>query len=476
MTFHDLTPSYTGAPVWPQVRLGGQPRAATFQCRRIDPAAAPAVFSNLPTVLALSYNSLGFAATQTSALGNLVRLAGTPRVADHAEVVMVTWATAEKYPALAAADPSGYRHPVTATLYEIKTSSDGAVTLLPLEQSTVQVQIPWRPAKLPNGDRYPYNGYAVKVLVPFSGKVSVPAECLIAIGFDTQNSGASPLPVNGPYNELNLALGTAAPKVGADVSSDEVFWVKTGQWHYPAKNWGGFGSPLLSLGTRAIPLPSPELTSEAPLHAGTYHVEATVAPEGTVAGAVMTLAKKALSLETAGLTKSIADVDPFITVTNPSPGLEVAIRYGGSPQPPTKPGHYPFTIAVTDPNHTGSLAGDFHLTGLSYAQWSEREIRPGESTDPTADAPPDWLAYAVGGTPGQASQPLRLDATPGGMQVSFTQRREMPELRLRLESSTDLANWQPVATLSVEADDFWETSSATSGEASAYFRLRADVE
>lgn len=90
VSFRDLAATYSGTPLWPQVMVAGQPRAATFQCRPIDPAAAPAVFSNLPTVLARSYNSLGFAANQTSALGNLVRLSGTARVADHAEVVMVT--------------------------------------------------------------------------------------------------------------------------------------------------------------------------------------------------------------------------------------------------------------------------------------------------------------------------------------------------------------------------------------------------
>lgn len=478
VSFRDLTPVYSGSPLWPQVMVAGQPRAATFQCRKIDPVAAPAVFSNLPTVLGLSYQSLGFAANQTSALGNLVRLSGTARVADHVEVVMVTWATAAKYPDLAATDSTGYRHPVTATLYEIKTSVTGAVTLLQLEQSTVQIHVPWRPAALPDGKPYPHNGYAFQPPIPFSAEVRVPEQCLIAISFNTQNSGESPLGVAGPYNELNLALGTSAPKIGTDVNADEVFWIKNGQWFYPARNWGGFGSPILKLGTRAAAPLQPLLTPDAPLHAATYHIEATIAPEGAVAGAVMTVAKKAILLETAGLTKSIADPDPFITVTNRSPGLAVSIHYGDSSTRPEKPGNHPFTATITDPDHTGSLSGVFRLTGLTYAQWQQLEAPQAGagSEDPDSDGQANWLEYAVGGDPAKSSQPLRLDPIPGGIRIGFMKRREMPDIRVSLESSMDLTTWLPVDAVTAATDDFWESVSATSTLPSAYFRLKADVE
>ena len=367
---------------------------------------------------------------------------------------------------------------MTATLYEIKTSVTGVVTLLQLEQSTVQIHVPWRPATLPDGTRYPHNGYAFQALIPFSAGVRVPEQCLIAISFNTQNSGESPLGVAGPYNELNLGLGTSAPKIGTDVNADEVFWIKNGQWFYPARNWGGFGSPMLKLGTRAaVPL-QPLLRPDAPLHAATYHIEATVAPEGEVAGAVMTVAKKSIQLETAGLTKSIADPDPFITVTNQSPGLAVSIQYGDSSTRPGKPGSYPFTVAITDPDHTGSLSGVFHLTGLSYEQWQQLEAPQAGagSEDPDSDGQVNWLEYAVGGDPGQSSQPLRLDPTPGGLRIGFMKRREMPGIRVSLESSIDLTTWLPVDEVTAPSDDLWEAVSTTSTLPGAYFRLKAEVE
>lgn len=476
--FNSLTPVYSGGPLWPEVSVAGQERHASLQCREINPVAAPTVFSNLPTVLALSYSSFGFAANQTTALGNQVRLSGTARVADHAEVVMVTWATAAKYPELAASDSTGYRHPVTATLYEIQTSSSGAVTLLQLEQNTVQIHVPWRPVTLPDGKPYPYNGYAFQTAIPFSAAVRVSEQCLIAISFNTQSSGPSPLGIAGPYNELNLGLGTSAPKIGSDVSADEVFWIKNGQWFYPARSWGGYGSPMLSLGARAVAPTGAILTPDAPVHAGTYHIEATVVPEGMVAGAVMTVAKKNILLETSGVTKSIADPDPFLTVTTQSPGLAVSIHYEGSPARPSKPGTYPFTVGITDPNHTGSLSGVFRLTGLTYQQWQQLEgpQTGAGSEDPDSDGQANWLEYALGGDPEQSSPLLRLDPIPGGARARFMKRREMPDVRVALEYSADLTTWLPMDTATATVDDLWESVSATSVLPAAYFRVRADPE
>jgi hypothetical protein len=477
MTFSGIQQPYQGGVIRPQVLYDGKPREATFSCREIDPAVT--VFSNIPESLALSYGSYAFQAKLTSALGNLVNLEGTARVVDHVEVVMVTWAKAESYPALAGLDPTGYRHPVTATVYQLRTENDGTNSLIQLEQNTAWVQIPWRPTTLSNGNSYPYNGFAFKALIPMSAAVTVPENCLIAISYNTRSAGGNPLGVDGPYDELNLALSSTSPSVGLDLNADGVFRIKNGTWSYPATGWGGVGSPMLRLATRATPLPQPAVQATfEPIDAGNYQVRARISPENVEAETVLTIAKALVPLETAGLTRSIADPDPYITVTNQSPGLSVDITYGGLPTPPAKPGRYSFAITVTDRNHTGFLSGDFHLTGLTYEQWTRLEHQPaGEgSADPDSDGQVNWLEYASGGDPQQASQPLRLDTTTGGLRVSFMKRREMPAVRLSLEYSTDLSNWLPAATVTEEADDFWESVSATSALPSACFRLKADVE
>ena len=176
---------------------------------------------------------------------------------------------------LAALDPTGYRHPVTATIYQILTATDGTTSILQLEQNTAWIQIPWRPLTLSNGSQYPYNGFAFKALIPLSGAVTLPEKCLIAISFNTQSAGMQPLGAAGPYNELNLALSSSSPLVGLDVNPDAVFRIKNGVWYYPASNWGGIGSPMLRLASRATALPQPVLLSSfEPVHAGTYQVRA----------------------------------------------------------------------------------------------------------------------------------------------------------------------------------------------------------
>jgi len=478
LTFGSLEPVYDGGPRYPELRVAGLPRPAQFSGREILPAAASVVFSNkIPEILPLSYNSLGFSATATSALGNPVQLAGTARVADFVEVVMVTWATAAQYPALAALDPGGYRHPVSAAVYQLKTTA-GVTSLLPLDEGTVQVQIPWRPASQADGTPYPFNGFAFKALIPLSASVTVPGSCVIAISFNTQNAGAAPLGVSGPYNQLNLALSSVAPTIGVDPDPNSVFWIHNGIWYYPASNWGGYGAPMLRLSARATALPQPALAAAfQPLHAGTYHLRAKVVPENLEADAVLTIGKAPVLLETAGLTKSIADPDPFLRVINAIPGLATTISYGGSATPPGRPGVYPFSITVTDRDHSGSLAGNFHLTGMSFQQWSDQRFADAGagagSADPDGDGQANWLEYAVGGDPQQAAPALTLEKAAGGMKASFQERREMPGVRIALEFSQDLRTWQAAPTVRENRDDLWDSMRAQSTTPRGFFRLTA---
>jgi hypothetical protein len=474
LSFAETEAVYHGSPIRPRVMVDGVPQQAAWSSREIRPDEAPAVFSNrILDPLPLSYSSLGFAANSTSALGNLIELAGDERVADHAEVIMVTWAKAADYPALAAADASGYRHPISASIYELRTALDGTVTVHLVDEATAHVHIPWRPLTLPDGSPYPYNGYAFKALIPLNAAMTLPEQCIVAIAFDTQNHGTNPLKVSGPYNQLNLALTGALPVIGRDPDTDAVFWVQNGKWYYPARNWGGFGSPILRLSARATPRPAPLLDATAePVNAGVYQVRAEIPGTNLKADTVLSIAQAPVSFETAGLTRSIADPDPFITVVNASPGLEAAIRYDGSASVPVRPGRYPFTITATDRNHSGFLAGEFRLTGMTFQQWQQRQ--PGDPGG--GGGPPAWIAYATGTESPAAEQPLRLQATASGPTASFRRRREMPGVRLELEFSTYLSHWVTPATVVEPLDDLWETVTAAGGGtagSAGYFRLRA---
>lgn len=477
--FDNLNPTYDGTARYPIVSLDGVERTALFACRRINPDDSPPVFSNIPSTIALSYSSLSFAAQQTSELGNLVQAAGTGRVADYMEAVMVTWAPASKYPEWSARDPTGYRHPVSARIYQIRVGPNGENTLQILDESTVHVHIPWKPAVLPDGSAYPYNGYGFKVLIPFSARVGLPDSFLIAIGYNTQSSGISPIGDPGPYNELNLALSSTKPRIGVDPDPSSVLWGKGGKYYYPAVGWGGVGSPMFALAARPVALPTPVLTTGAtPVHAGIYHLNATLTSPSMEAGTVLCISKALARITAEGLKKSVTDPVGGPLITTVPPDLPVEITYNGSTTPPMIPGTHPFSVRVVAEDHQGSFGGNFVLTAERYGQWTERAL-PGLAAslvhgqaDPDSDGLPNWFEYATGSDPLKAeSGPIPVRSS-SGMKLSFSQRRGLDGINLVPEFSTNLQTWTPAESQSDNAGDFWETRSVSSSTIRGFFRFR----
>jgi hypothetical protein len=482
ISFNKLQQVYDGTARYPVVLLNGQPRAADYICREINQSSSPTIFSNIPQTLALSYISWPFSATKTSALGNLIIPAGTARVADHVEVVMVTWATAAQYPALAALDASGYRHPLTATLYNLQTSQNGTTTLSVLEQSTTQIQIPWRPATLPNGSPYPYNGYAFKALIPMSAGITVSQNCVIAIGFNTQSAGASPLGTPGPYNTLNLAWSSADPIVGTDPDKNAVFWETEGASYYPVNDLNGPGSPMLRLAARNTALTQPALLAATqPVNAGTYHVRARISPENFVANATLTIAQAPAQILLSGVTRSVGAPTTGASVTTVPSGLSASVTYAGSPLVPANLGRYTLAAQINERNYHGSITGEFHRTGLTYAEWHQQQfgsagnISGTGNSDPDSDGRPNLVEYAIGTNPRLADSPVEFSRESDQMKLLFRRRREMTAVTLSVESSSNLTNWQPVESTLELSEDLWETRAIRSSANHGFFRFRTNA-
>ena len=478
--FNWLESVYDGTVQPLQTSLAGEPLDAAFTGRRIDFSSTETTFSNIPDSLALSYQSWAFSAKKTSMLGNIVQLGGTARVADHVEAVLVTWATADKYPEQAAIDPGGYQHPITATLYQPVVNADGTLVGIDktLDRITATVRIPWRPTTLPDGSPYPYNGYAFKILIPLSANVILPNEILIGISFNTQANGDSPIGTTGPFDELNLALSPAPPNVGTDPDPNTLFPVINGKLT-PTSGYRYTGSPMFSLATRETSLPTPILASSPVLlHAGTYHIRATVQPGNLTADAVTTILKAPAVINTSGLQKPLDSMEPGITVTTEPSGLSTVVTYSGSSLPPQIPGLHPFTVIVTDPDYSGDLSGTFHLTARSYDSWCEQWIHglsptlANGSADPDSDGRPNRMEYAMG------SDPLRFDDVPaitrhdGSVQLIYNQRREMVGFTLTPQFSSDLRAWEPIDSVTKAEGDLVETKSVTCPPGRGFLRLR----
>ena len=472
--------TYDEAVHWPRIRVDGMEKAASHTCRVLSTGEISEVFSNLPITPSLSYQSLSFSATRTSMLGNLVELAGTPRVADRVEAILITWAKAADYPAWAAEDPIGFTHPLTVRLYQLDTTGS-STTLRELEALKLQVHIPWRPITMADGSPYPYNGYAFKVVLPLSGQIAVSNSIIIALSYDTQFSGLNPTGYPGPFNELNVGLSGLKPRVGTDPDNNSVFWVKDGQWSYPATNWGGVGSPMLNLFARNVPLPSPVLRNDAPpRHAGLYHVQSTLG-DGTLIDSVQAISKARAGITASDTGKSIADADRYPSVSTTPSGLPFTITYGGSSELPTTPGIHSYRITVDSADYEGSASGQLHLSAPRYEQWAAQAF-PGvlppaaeRTEDPDHDGTSNLLEYALGLNPLARDVPGSFLSHTSEVTFTYRVRKEMPELLLHCEASEDLKQWKTVESQIVNDDGFWENREILSEKERRFFRLKAST-
>ena len=270
-----LVQDYTGNPVRPVINTVPAGLSTTPVYRHISgparKALAETVFSNMPAVLPLSAASVAFSGQKINALGNYVRLEGTARNLRFCEILMVTWAKAADFPDMAAANPDGYVHPLTLTLYSV-TPENRLIFLTVLTKSFL---IPWRPLVQTNGQPWPFNGYAFKAVFDFNSTITLPEQVMIMVDYNTQASGFDPVNAYGPWNSLNMALGADAPTIGADVNPDVVLRVTGPNWLYPNSGWTNINGPVARL------IATDAVTKTAPSVPGQYQVNATAGPTST---------------------------------------------------------------------------------------------------------------------------------------------------------------------------------------------------
>lgn len=267
----------------------GLPLALTYRslATQSSPAAEEVVFDNTPSTLALSYSSYPVANQRAVGLGNYLKLAGNARRLKSCEVTLVTWSRASQFPVLAALNPAGYVHPINVVLYAV--TPDLRFTYL--ADADENILVPWRPEQLPNGQPYPYNGYAFRARFNFPAAVTLPEQVMVMVNYNTETSGFIPLLVPGPYNSLNIALEGSTPSVGSDVNPDVVLRVTNDAWFYPNTGWSGFNGPPVRITA------TDEISKTPPVAPGQYAVTALVGAGGTegTASGVLTIAPPTLA-------------------------------------------------------------------------------------------------------------------------------------------------------------------------------------
>lgn len=464
VTLGNLVQTYDGTPKI--VSVATQPANLPVQLvyRNLSPTAptsvSQVVYNDTPNPLALSYLSYSFAAQQLSALGNLVQLAGTARKLESCEVILVNYGQkASDWPALAAANPVGYFHPITITIYEVSSTNQ----LVFRTEATQNILIPWRPLIQANGNPWPpaYNGYAFRATIPFANGITLPERVLVMVSYNTQNNGFAPIGTPGPYDSLNVAqkTTTGVVPVGTDVDPDVVLQVKNGTWFYPSTGWTTTSAPLLRLNALSTETITP------PTNAGPWQASARVSNAdylGT-ASSLFTIQPAVASVVLSNLSQTVDGNPKSVTVTTNPPNLAVNVTYNGSPSPPIAPGTYAVHAVIANPNYLGIADGQLSLLGQTFNSWITPWVTnlqiPGSGTgsndDPDQDSITNLLEYALALDPSMANHGLpdfglpHLDYSSSQLSLVFRKNLAATDLEFQVESSTLLdgpEGWSPAAT------------------------------
>jgi hypothetical protein len=484
VTLGDLTPIYDGTPKTPSATT--DPSGLDVNWRFVQPVT---VFDRIGNPLALSYISFNPNGYGTTGFGDYVQLAGSARDLESVDAVLVTWVKAADYPALSAADPTGWDHPITLGVYDYDEPT-GNFTFL--GEVTRDIHIPWRPLTKADGSPYPYNGYAFEAHFDFPPGITLPEKTMLLLSYNTQKGGYHPIGEPGPYNALNIALG-GTETIGSDVDPGDFLWVKSPtEWFYPASPTP---QPMFRIRTSGAGNPA---TSDPPTDAGSWQATATIDNPDFAGWATetLTILPAPVDVQLSDLTR-IADGSPkSATVTTNPPGVATTLTYDGSSDSPSALGRYAAHAETTDPNYTGS-ADDTLWIGQNLESWISPQVDDGSipaddadpEDDPDRDGIVNLLEYAWGLNPAAQSRLPGKIATPqirvenGTPSIIFRKNTAATDLVFQIETSPTLNDpnaWTPVGTIDsiISSEDGIDTIRAMltpdPGAQRLFFRLRVE--
>lgn len=203
------------------------------------------IFDNIPSPLAPNYSSLGYEATSASEFGTeVVTSAGDSEPLSSASVVLSNWApeddSAYGGPDYTSFDDGqgGYDQALTLNFYNLN-ATDPTLPGSQIGSVTQTFNVLWRPPTTgtgADGTYYTvggqnYSGLAQTVTFNLaSAGITVPDQFIYTLAFNTEDYGASPTHVAGPYDSLNFAVvsgdpsNPGTPSVGSYANPDDVFW------------------------------------------------------------------------------------------------------------------------------------------------------------------------------------------------------------------------------------------------------------
>ena len=396
------------------------------------------IFKNRPDTMDLSYSSIALAPQKMDLLGNVVVLGGDARELETCEATLVTWAKASSYPALAAANPAGYEHPITLSIFRVTAAFNIAL----LTKVTKTVLVPWRPTTLPNGQPYPYNGYAFRVNFDIPQGTLLPERVMIGVGYSTSQAGSPKMPAAGPYDTLNVGLFNPTASVGTDDNPAIVYNMKGTAW-FSSSGWAASSGPMIRM-TATTPLGE---TTAPPVNAGSYDVRAELTHADRVAHTrgILTIQKAPVAVSLSGLVQPRTGAPRTVGFSTVPTGFPADVTYNGSPTAPTAAGLYQVAASVSAPNHQGTANGVLRVGDL-FSSWITGKTpagQAGEADDPDGDGLANLLEYGFALLPGAADNgaaaPPRVEREEGNLAIHYQENLDAADLTYVLERSIGLA-------------------------------------
>lgn len=178
------------------------------------------IYDALPSIdPQTSYPAHGYQVNETSQLADSVNLGGSNRRLETVTVTLNSGAKFSEYstnPAYSA-NSTSWSQEVTVNVYSSSLDANGVPDTL-LATEVQPFNIPWSPEAA-------VGGIATNVTLNFTDiYVQLPENVIVGVAFNTQNYGAVPTGVPGPYNSLGVATPNNQPStIGTDADIDGVF-------------------------------------------------------------------------------------------------------------------------------------------------------------------------------------------------------------------------------------------------------------
>ena len=309
------------------------------------------LFRRVPEIDQPSYPSYGLNGRVDIGLGDLVDLETDNQRLESVDVAMVNFAQAARWPQLAEENSEGYFHPLTLTIYRVLGDDLFLVT-----EKTQDFLIPWRPATLDDGGEYPYGGRAFRARFNFTEEKFLAGNLALVISYNTNQGGAAPLGVAGPYDVLNVALNDDTPKVGGDDNPSRM----VRQTATSIFQSGAFGARAPMFVVRGFPA-SP--ATGQPIEAGGYLVRATVDDGDFTAEAYenFEITPQEVELDLFGVRQVVDGSPKTIEVADIPEGSSVEVVFAKRDDLPVEEGLYPFFVRLSGGNFFGSQSGVMRL-------------------------------------------------------------------------------------------------------------------